>query len=712
MPRTLLLVVLFILSAAGAAQSAELMTLNDVGRGQLLFRTVDAGRYAPAPLVATEVDITVGGIVARTVVKQHFVNPTRDWLEGRYVFPLPEGAAVNRMTLTVGERVIEARIAERRAARKAYAAAKAQGRRAALVEQHRPNMFSNEVANIPPGGRIAVELHYLRQLRFDQGKFSLRFPLVVAPRFDPASRSRKLVSHTEESEGQAGEPPVVIPVRNTEIESPMNPVSLTVTLDAGMALAAVASPSHALAVEKSGIGKRRIALADRAVPADRDFILDWTPKLGAQPFTAFFRETVGDRVYVLAMIMPPAGTQLPGKRKSRDIVFILDRSGSMGGESIRAARSALDAAIDRLGDEDRFNLIRFSDVTDSLWEEERAAGLANRLFAKLYLRSTGASGGTMMRPALHRALPRNGVGGDSGRLRQVVFVTDGAVANEAGLLRDIRSRLGASRLFTIGIGSAPNSYFMRKAAEAGRGSYVYIGDVKQVRAGMAGLFEKLERPALTGITHRWQDLGGAAVSAESFPSAIPDLYAGEPVVLVSRLPANAHAGDAALSLSAGAWKQHLALADATPVAGIATLWARSKIMALMDSRYEGAPEDVVKAAVTRIGLSHGLVTRYTSLLATEKTAVRPGDKPVLSGDVPLNLPHGWNFFKAFGEKLKKRAVLPAPGGPARAGTGAAGQAVMLPQGATPFFVHLMAGIGLLAMALLVFLATRPRKATI
>ncbi|MGB0630133.1 MAG: marine proteobacterial sortase target protein [Alphaproteobacteria bacterium] len=708
--RLLLAALLLILPATAVAQSVDLMALNDVRRGQLLFRTVDAGHYAPAPLVATEVEIVVGGIVARTVVKQHFVNPTRDWLEGRYVFPLPEGAAVNRMTLSVGDRVIEAKIAKRQAARKAYNAAKAQGRRTALVEQHRPNMFSNEVANIPPGGRIAVELHYLQQLRFDQGKFSLRFPLVVAPRFDAAAPSRMLVSHGAASDGQAGEPPVVIPVRDTETLPPLNPVSLTVRLDAGMALDAVASNSHKLTVDRIGTGQRRIALADKAVPADRDFVLDWTPKLGAEPFTAFFRETVGDHVHVLAIIMPPADARAPAKRASRDIVFILDRSGSMGGESIRAARSALDTAIDRLADGDKFNLIRFSDVTDSLWESERAADRANRLFAKLYLRSTEATGGTVMQPALHRALPRGETAEENARLRQVVFVTDGAVSNETQLFRDIRSRLGASRLFTIGIGSAPNSYFMRKAAEAGRGSYVYIGDVKQVQAKMAGMFEKLERPALTGLSHAWQEGGGNAVSAESFPSAIPDLYVGEPVVLVSRLPAAALSGDTALAVKAGDWRQRLAISDAIPVSGIATIWARAKIMALMDSGREGVPEDAVKEAVTRVGLTHSLVTRYTSLLATEKTVVRPGDKPVRSGDVPLNLPRDWKFSKVFGEKLKKPASLSAPSGSALTKT-AAGQAVMLPQGATSFFVHLATGIGLLAMALLVFLAIEPRRAT-
>ena len=707
--RQFLTILLLILPAVPAvAQSAGLMGLNDVRSGQLLFRTVDAGYYAPAPLVATEVDIAVGGIVARTVVKQHFVNPTADWLEGRYVFPLPEDAAVNRMTLTVGDRVIEAKIAERRVARQVYNTAREQGRRAALVEQHRPNMFSNEVANIPPGGRIAAELHYLQRLRFDHGKFSLRFPLVVAPRFDPAARSRKLTSHIPETARQAGDSAVIIPVQNPANSPPLNPVSLTVNLDAGMALDAVASTSHKLVIEKTGIGQRRIELADKALPADRDFVLDWTPTLGPKPFTAFFREAIGNDVYVLAMIMPPSDGQLSARREPRDIVFILDRSGSMGGEPIRAARAALDTAIDRLADEDRFNLIRFSDVTDSLWESERAADLTNRLFARLYLRSTEASGGTMMQSALQRALHRGVDVDDNARLRQVVFVTDGAVTDETRLFRDIRSRLGSSRLFTIGIGSAPNSYFMRKAAAAGRGSYVYISDVKQVNAKMAGLFKKLERPALTGLSHGWQS-GDGAVFAESFPSAVPDLYVGEPVVLVSRLPAAALEAEIKLSLTAGEWRQQLSLSDAVPVSGISTIWARAKITALMDSRREGAPEEAVKAAVTRVGLTHSLVTRYTSLLATEKTSVRPGDELTLSGDAPLNLPHGWAYEKLFGEKLKKRAALSASKGPSANSAAFSEKGIILPSGATPFFVHLAAGTGLMAMALLVFLAIRPRR---
>lgn len=711
-----------------------LMSLADVQRGQLLFRTVAAGRYAPAPLIATEVDIDIGGIVARTVVRQHFVNPTKDWLEGRYVFPLPENAAVNRMTLRIGDRVIEAKIAERRAARRAYEAAKRDGRRAALVEQHRPNIFSNNVANIPPGGRIAVELRYVQQLPFDQGKFSLRFPLVVAPRFDPAAAGRHLVRLTPgNGEGpvspDAGAPPVVIPVRNTEILPPLNPVSLSVTLDAGLALDDVASPSHRLTIEKLGTGKRRVALRDDAVPADRDFVLDWTPALGTTPLVAAFRETVGDFVYLLTLVMPPAPTDgnhaNPPVKRPRDVVFILDRSGSMGGVSIRAARAALDAAVQRLGPADRFNLIRFSNETDALFDTELRADRTNKLFASLYLRATEAGGGTVMKPALYKALPDRAVQenaegvpdtgianpGDVSRLRQVVFLTDGAVANETDLFRDIRRRLGASRLFTVGIGSAPNSYFMRKAAEAGRGAYLYIGNVSEVQAKIGALFEKLDRPALTGLAHRWTAGDSGTPPVESFPSVLPDLYFGEPVVLVSRMPVAALADGPVLGLTGAGWETRLPASNARPAAGVAAVWARAKVTALADSRHDGVPEEIVRAAITEVGLTHSLVTRYTSLLATERNAVRPADRRLLSGDAPVNLPHGWKFASTMDGKLLKKAAAPMQGTQAARSARSSGMArpVALPAGATPFFVHLMAGSGLIVLAALLYLVARPRR---
>lgn len=704
----------------GFDRTPPLMTLNDVQRGQLLFHSVRHGEYAPAPLVATEVEIDVSGIVARTMVKQYFVNPTQEWLEGRYVFPLPENSAVSRMKLVVGERVIEAKIAEREAARKAYEAAKRQGRRAALVEQHRPNIFSNNVANIPPGGRIAVQLHYTQRLDYDRGKFSLRFPLVVAPRFDPAAGAVRMVRQpvVENGDGMPGTlrnalPAIRIPVKDPAKSPPGNPVTLTINLDAGMTLTDVASISHKVGIEKTGDGKRRITLDGKAIPADRDFTLDWAPKLTAEPLVAAFRERIGDDVFVTALIMPPAPEQTARSTRPRDVVFILDRSGSMGGVSIRAARSALDTAIDRLAANDRFNLIRFSNDTETLFDQAMPASDTNRLFAKLFLRDTNANGGTVMRPALHAAL-----NGDAteGRLKQVVFVTDGAVSNETELFRDIRQRLGNARLFTVGIGSAPNSYFMRKAAEAGRGAFVYIPDIKQVGTRMTTLFDKLERPALTDVAFAWRG-DDADTASESFPAKIPDLYFGEPVLLVSRLPADALDADTVLSLGAGSWKTSLKLRDVRPATGISTLWARAKVTVLSDSLRDGAPPEAVKAGITQIGLTHSLVTRYTSLLATEKASARPAGTPLTSGDVPLNLPHGWQYGTTMGKSMLKRTAAPPRAAMMRGPNGKQGgkamvnlatKPVTLPAGATPFFVHLAIGFGLLVIAGMVLVVAIPR----
>ena len=724
--RRLLPVFLIVLPVAAPAAADEprtppLMTVGDVQRGQLLFHSTRPGEYAPAPLVATEVEIDVSGIVVRTMVKQYFVNPTGDWLEGRYVFPLPENSAVSRMKLVVGDRVIEAKIAERETARKAYEAARRDGRRAALVEQHRPNIFSNNVANIPPGGRIAVQLHYSQRLDVDRGRFSLRFPMVVAPRFDPDAGPVRMVRQPVIENGDGipaglrdALPEIRIPVKDPASSPPGNLVTLTVNLDAGMALDSIASTSHKIGIEDVGTGRRRITLDSKTVPADRDFTLDWAPKLGEAPLVAAFRERIGDDVFVTALVMPPAPRQSVEINRPRDVVFILDRSGSMGGVSIRAARAALNAAVDRLAAQDRFNLIRFSNDTDTLFDRVLPASESNRQSARLFLRDTNAEGGTVMRPALHAALKGDAA---EGRLKQVVFVTDGAVANEAELFSDIHRRLGDARLFTVGIGSAPNSYFMRKAAEAGRGAFVYIPDIHQVGTRMTTLFDKLERPALTDVSAGWRGAGDATVAAETFPARLPDLYFGEPILLVSRLPAAALEADTALMLGAGDWKTSLKLKDIRAAAGISTLWARARVAALTDSLREGTPPDVVKAEITRIGLTHSLVTRYTSLLATEQAASRPAEAPLNSGDVPLNLPHGWRFDTTMGKQLLKRAAAPPKATPAagpgqRTGEKArfelATTSVTLPQGATPFFLHLAIGFGLLVIAGMVLVVALPR----
>jgi Ca-activated chloride channel family protein len=466
----------------GAAVAGNGSLPPDAVRGGLWLRGAGDEAYGPAPTLHTQVDMSVTGMLARVRVRQRFHNPGARWAEGIYVFPLPEHAAVDRLRMRIGERVIEGRIQERRQARKAYEQARRSGRRASLVEQERPNIFTASLTNIAPGEDITVEIAYQQTVRYVDGAFRLRFPMVVAPRYIP-------VTDPVPDAGRIT-PPVAHPG-----EAPLNPVSLTVHLDAGMALASVTSPYHTIQDRRQADGVHEIRLAEGTVAAERDFELIWRPIVGAQPRAAWFVQQTQDGPYGLLMLVPPQGPA-PEPVTGRELVFVIDTSGSMHGESMEQAREALLLALGRLRGRERFNVIRFNDRTEGLFPRARAATPGHIAAARRYVRAMDAEGGTEMAPALRRALRR---GEGQGGLRQVVFLTDGSVGNEQALFRLIREHLGASRLFTVGIGSAPNSYFMRKAARFGRGSFTYIGDTGEVQETMSALFERLERAALTHI---------------------------------------------------------------------------------------------------------------------------------------------------------------------------------------------------------------------
>jgi Ca-activated chloride channel family protein len=330
------------------------------------------------------------------------------------------------------------------------------------------------------------------------------------------------------------------------------------------------------------------------------------------------------------------------------VVFIIDTSGSMAGDSMAQAKQALALAVDRLDAADRFNVIRFSSDTSSLWPDLKTADAANRARARDWVDDLNADGGTEMAPALQLALSGHA---ENGRVRQVLFLTDGAVGNEAELFDIIHKRLGASRLFTVGIGSAPNAYFMTKAAQFGRGTFTYIGDTREVQEKMTSLFRKLETPVLTSIELHWPN--GAQVDV--YPKRIPDLYAGEPVVVAARLDHKAGAVELRGIQAGQGFRVSLPLAGGRNADGVGVLWARRKIEALMDSLHEGASEDQVRDEVTRVALQHHLVSKYTSLVAVERTPTRPADETLASRPVPTNLPAGTEYGAVF-----PQTATPAP----------------------------------------------------
>jgi Ca-activated chloride channel family protein len=673
-----IVMMLGLLSAARAeetpgktGQLAGLVRPNDVNSGSLLFPSKEPGFYVEAPRLKTDVTMDVSGPIARVKVTQRFQNPSKGWVEGTYVFPLPENSAVDELKMQIGERFIQGQIKPRQEARELYEQAKAEGKKAALLEQQRPNIFTNQVANIAPGETIVVQIEYQQTVHQSAGQFSLRFPMVTAPRYNPAP-----VVQTVEFNDGAGFATPNDPVENRErIKAPVldprenakiNPVSLTVRLKAGFPLGDVKSAFHDVDVKEDGDQNRTIALKSDLVPADRDFELTWKAAPGKTPSAGIFREVLNGKTYLLAFVTPPATPGAASLAAKREVVFVIDNSGSMSGTSIEQARQSLALAISKLGPDDRFNVIRFDDTMTDYFNGLVAATPDNRGKAIAYVRGLSADGGTEMLPALEDAL-RNQGSAATGALRQIVFLTDGAIGNEQQLFQEITRNRGDARVFTVGIGSAPNSYFMTKAAEMGRGTFTQIGSTDQVAERMGELFAKLENPAMTDIAATFEGMEAQDIT----PNPMPDLYAGEPVVLTAELPGDKPAGKLQIIGKTGMqpWRVEMDIANAAEGTGISKLWAHRKIDDLEARAYERQDPAALDKDVETIALAHHLVSRMTSLVAIDVTPSRPADQPLGSAKLPLNLPTGWDFEKVFDESA------PAPVSP----TGTPHHAMASPQ---------------------------------
>lgn len=603
----ILLALLFLLPVVANAQEAEPLptaTLGEVENAALLLKTAKPGVYAVAPTVNTEVEVNVVGPIVRTRVRQTFLNPTSECVEALYVFPLPEMSAVDTLLMTIGARVIVGEVQEREIAARQYEQARSEGRRAALVEQHRPNVFTTAVSSLQPGETAVIEITYQETAHFENGEYRLRFPMVVGHRYTPAS----------------GNPPPDSLSSRTDAGA----VSISVALEPGYSLRDIRSANHAISTNTLSHGRYAVTLASGAMPTDRDFELIWKPDLGAKPEATVLTERIGDATYALVLVTPPAHSPV---NLPRETVFIIDSSGSMEGDSMTQARDALLLALDDLRPGDTFNVIDFDSDARALFPESRPADSDLIDQARTFVRSLTADGGTNMLSALQLALGEYRPG--PGSVRQVVFITDGHVGNEQELFSFIHDKVGESRLFTVGIGSAPNSHFMRNAARTGRGTFTYIGEVAHVKERMGELFRKLGSPVMTSIELEVDD-----PTAESWPSRVPDLYAGEPLVAAVRLIDVSSPIVVRGRIGAESWSASLNLPAPQQDAGIGRLWARQKIESVMDRLSEGGDAAAIRREVVEVALRHQLVSPYTSLVAVDRTPAGLSCKPSL-----LAMPH-------------------------------------------------------------------------
>ncbi|MBO6558446.1 MAG: marine proteobacterial sortase target protein [Pseudomonadales bacterium] len=643
----LCLVILFLWGGSPRPVSAAIPNTDDIGAGQILFELSD-GQTINALHMESSVSFSISGVVTHVELTQRFRNQTEDYQEAVYVLPMPDTAAINEMEMHVGERLIKAEIKERQVARKIYEQAKTEGKKAALVEQNRPNLYRQSVANIAPGETIVIRLKFVDSVQYDSGEFSYRFPMTLTPRYMPGeplptvmkvNESGWSLPTTKVSDANLITPPMI-----KSDDGLVNPIDIHVNLAPGLELQEIGSPYHEISVNRAG-EHYEVSLAHGRVTMDRDFVLRWRPVYGSEPQAAIFTESVAGETYALMMLLPPEGEEV--QALPRDMIFVIDTSGSMRGSSIEQARSSLLKALSRLRPHDRFNVIEFNSSWSRLFSSVQSPDAYHLERARTWVSQLGAGGGTNMLPALEQALAD---GDEESQLKQIVFITDGAVGNEQGLFQLIRERLGKTRLFPVGIGSAPNSYFMRQAAKHGRGSYTYIGSLIDVADQMEALFKKIDSPVASDFSVTWP------VQSESYPEKIPALYKGEPLLLVAKVSDLKGEVIVRGRTSNAEWSSALDLSVNRDHIGVGTLWAREKIEHLTDLEIEGRDSEATRGDIIEVALAHKLVTKHTSLVAVEEIVSREPEAELKSSAVPNAV--------AKGQVLQPMASYPSTATPA------------------------------------------------
>jgi Ca-activated chloride channel homolog len=598
------------------------------------------------PLKALSVDATINGLVGRVRVTQRFVNTHDQPLEATYIFPLPDRAAVRHFTLRVAGRTIAGELKERGAARREYAQAISQGHRAAIAEEDRPDVFNLRVGNIAPGEEAEVELVLVGPLDWADGEATWRFPLVVAPRYIPGTP----LDHRQVGAGVAQDTDATPDA--SRISPPVllagypNPVQLAIRVhvDAGaLQLGTLRSSLHEIQIERG----ERVAeiVLHPGERLDRDFILRFgleADKLGATCIAALDDPQAAEGTFQLLMVAPQATRQAT---IARDVVFVLDRSGSMDGWKMVAARRAIGRMVDTLGAQDRFNVYAFDDRIETMpgttSQQLIEATNRNRWKAVEYLGSVEARGGTELAQPLNEGASLLGEGYQD-RARMLVLVTDGQVGNEDQILRSLQPRLGKMRVFTVGIDEAVNAGFLRRLAEVSGGACELIEGEDRLDAAMDRLHRMIDTPVLMEV--QIDVSGEASLEAGSVvPARLPGLFAGQPLIVSGRFRGRPQ----------GSVRVRAAHPDGQPFVlevpmsggdaeALGAVWARGQIRSLED-RYALRAENLqaLEQKILHTSLKFGVLSRFTAYVAVDRAAKITQDAPLHKVTQAVEQPHGW-----------------------------------------------------------------------
>jgi Ca-activated chloride channel family protein len=634
--------------------------------GSLQILGKDGAVSGNCPLKHTEVRGAVSGFIARVEVTQTFENSAAEKIEAVYAFPLPENAAVDDMTIQVGNRTVRGVIKQRDEARTIYENAKQTGHVTALLDQERPNIFTQAVANIMPGEQVVVTIGYLQTLKYQDGSYEFVFPTVVGPRYIPGQPTGKQAGGWAPDTDKVPDASKITPPVTPQGTRAGHDISIALAIDAGVPIQRLHSSSHEIDVNRTGPSTAFVKLKNLAEIPNKDFILKYSVA-GDQISDAVLSQAapanskLGPGGYFTLILQPPA--RIPESDITpKELVFVLDTSGSMRGFPIEKAKAFVSHALDELYPGDTFNLITFSGDTQVLFPEPVFPTVENIAKAKALLGVKSGAGGTVMMNAIRAALEPSD---SQDHVRVVCFLTDGYVGNDLEIIGEVQKHTNA-RVFAFGVGTSVNRFLIESMAKAGRGEaeIVTVNESDKADAAAHRLYERLRAPLLTDVSIDW---GGLPVT-DVYPRTLPDLYSGKPLIVSGRYTAATNgtihirgkrAGEdfvraipVSLSASAGSYRIE------------SSFWARGKIDDLMSQDWAGLQRGNIKPElekeITQLGLDYRLMTQFTSFVAVEEQVVTKDGKPQRV-EVPVEMPEGVTYEGVFGDDYKRWLNAPNAG---------------------------------------------------
>jgi len=641
-------------SASGTSSAC---TSNCQGGGLYVFSENDIS--AVFPLKKTEVLGKISGNISQVEMVQRFENPFEETLEAIYVFPLPDEAAVDSLEIKIGDRIVKSILKKREEAQAIYEQAKVEGNTTALLEQERDNIFTQSLANIKPGEQIEVKISYTESLKFQEGNYEFVFPMVVGPRYIPGISNNQQIRETERvPDASRITPPVLPPATRSGHD-----INVKLEIDTDVLGQQITSPSHQIITQNSG-NKIEVNLAESDTIPNKDLIIRYQVSGETTQLKTLIQ--ADDRGGHFATYLIPGLEYKQDDIVAKDVVFLIDTSGSQRGEPLAKSKQLMRRFIQSLNPDDTFTILDFSDTTTALSSTPLANTVTNQQKAITYINQLEANGGTELLNGIQTVM--NYPSPPAERLRSIVLITDGYIGNENEVLAVVKNQLkSGNRLYSFGVGSSVNRFLLNRLAELGRGTTQITRPDEPTEDQVELFVNQINNPVLTNIQVSWE---GGGEPVEIYPVRVADLFDHQPLVIFGRKTdlRNGKLKIRGITANGDRYEQIIPVnftastnvnipesTSSTPIdnnfgnSAIAGLWGRAKIKHLMNQMFGGETRSGVDA-VTQTALDYQLLSQYTAFVAvSEEVRVDP-DGTRRTVQIPVELPEGVSYEGIFGSE--------------------------------------------------------------